>query len=269
MSGTVITDSKVDVPETGTQAASRVADVLLFFMGEEHRPGVSAIASGLDISKAVVHRILQSLVARRLVVADELTRTYSLGPAAAALGARALRDLDLRTTALPVLRRLHDDTGETATISALVGSARVYLDQIVSVKQIRMTVELGRPYPLYAGASSKAILAIAPADLRDRVLSGALAPLTEDTIGNRATLESELRQIAAEGVAVSLGERQTGAGSVAAAVIGFDGSVVGSISICGPVHRFDAATIESLKPLVRDAAAEICRAMRHGSHPGR
>lgn len=118
-------------------------------------------------------------------MADELTRTYSLGPAAAALGARALRDLDLRTTALPVLRHLHEETGETATISALVVGARVYLDQIVSVKQIRMTVELGRPYPLYAGASSKAILAVAPVDLRDRVLSGELAPLTKSTIGSR------------------------------------------------------------------------------------
>lgn len=54
---------EMDVPRTGTQAASRVADVLLFFMGDEHRPGASAMSSGLGISKAVVHRILQSLVA--------------------------------------------------------------------------------------------------------------------------------------------------------------------------------------------------------------
>jgi DNA-binding IclR family transcriptional regulator len=40
------------------------------------------------------------------------------------------------------------------------------------------------------------------------------------------------------------------------------GSVAGSISVCGPVDRFDAATVEALKPLVRAAAAEISGAMR-------
>jgi DNA-binding IclR family transcriptional regulator len=247
---------------SGTQSASRVADVLLFVAGAEPRAGVSAVARGLGLSKAVVHRILRSLLARQLVTFDAATGTYALGPAAAALGARALRDFDLRTVALPVLRRLHDDTGETATISALVGSARVYVDQLVSHRQIRMTVELGRPYPLHAGSSSKAILALAPADLRERVLAGELPALTPQTITDREALVGELGRIAAEGVAVSFGERQPGAGSVAAGVLGLDGSVAGSISVCGPVDRFDAATVEELKPLVRAASAEISGALR-------
>jgi IclR family acetate operon transcriptional repressor len=239
-----------------------VADVLLFVAGAEPRVGVSAAARGVGLSKAVVHRILRSLAARELVAFDAPTGTYELGPAAAALGARALRDLDLRAVALPVIRRLHEETGETATVSALVGSARVYVDQLVSVKQIRMTVELGRPYPLHAGASSRAILAIAPADLRERVLAGDLPGLTPLTITDRDALARELSRVAGEGVAVSAGERQPGAGSVAAGVLGLDGAVAGSISICGPVDRFDAATVEALKPLVRAAAAEISDAMR-------
>jgi DNA-binding IclR family transcriptional regulator len=248
---------------SGTQSADRVADVLLFVAAGERSVGVSAVARGVGLSKAVVHRILRSLAARQLVAVDAATGAYALGPAAAALGARALRDFDLRTVALPVIRGLHEQTGETATVSALVGSARVYVDQLVSVKQIRMTVELGRPYPLHAGASSKAILAIAPADLRERVLAGALPALTPRTITDREALVRELSRIADEGVAVSAGERQAGAGSVAAGVLGLDGSVAGSISVCGPVDRFDAATVEALKPLVRAAAAEISGAMRH------
>lgn len=256
------TDEHSHGPESGTQSAIRVADVLLALAGGPERLGVTAIARELGLSKAVVHRILQSLLARHLVTVDPVTGTYALGAAAAALGARAMRDLDLRRTALPVLRRLQVETAETTTISALIGDRRVYLDQIVSVQRIRMEVELGLPFPLHAGSSSKAILAVAPPDLRQHILEAALTRLTAHTIVDPDALLLELEEIGRTGVAVSRGERQSGAGSVAAAVFGLDGWVVGAISVCGPITRFNDAAVERFVPLVRDAAEEISRGMR-------
>lgn len=254
------THSNRDTPQSGTLSASRVADVLLVLAGAPGHLGVSAIAAELGMSKAVVHRILQSLADRHLVTAAP-GGTYGLGPAAAALGARALRDLDLRQVAMPVLRRLQATTGETTTISALVGSARVYLDQVVSLQHIRMEVELGRPFPLHAGSSSKAILAVAPPDLRRHVLERELARLTERTIVDPDRLAAELEEIARDGLAISRGERQEGAGSIAAPVFGLDGAVVGSISVCGPITRFDDEAIARFAPLVTAAATDISQAM--------
>ena len=222
--------------------------------------GVSEISRRLGLSKAVVYRILRSLVSRRLLSVDEAGGgRYRLGPSAATLGARALRDLDLRENALPVLRRLQHETGETATVSELVGVSRVYLDQVVSTKEIKMTVEIGRPFPLHAGASSRTILAFAPPDLRTQILDGPLEALTPKTIVDRAELEAELAQNTREGVAASFGERQPGAASVAAPLLAADGRAIGSISVCGPVDRFEEETVRRLKPLVRDAAREVSR----------
>src|SRR3954465_9820396 len=129
------------VAETqGTEAAARVVDVLVLFTEGPRSWGVSAIARRLGLSKAVVHRILQTLVERGLLVTDPDTRGYVLGPTAAALGARALRDSSLRAAALPVLRRLQRETGETTTVSARVPGGRVYLDQVESTREIKMTV---------------------------------------------------------------------------------------------------------------------------------
>ena len=114
----------------GTEAATRVADVLLLFTDGPDSWGVSAIARELGLSKAVVHRILQTLVDRQLLAPNAHTRGYQLGAASAALGARALRESDLRRAAMPVLRRLQTLTGETTTVSALVPDGRVYLDQV-------------------------------------------------------------------------------------------------------------------------------------------
>ena len=235
---------------------------MLVFATEPGSLGVSEIARRLDLSKAVVHRILRSLASRNLVAFDGGTRGYSLGPAAAAIGARALRDRQLRRLALPVLRRLQHETGETTTVSELVGTARVYLDQIPSLEEIKMTVELGRPFPLHAGASSKAILAFAQFELRRLVLAGPLVALTPNTITERLKLEEELLRTEQLGTAVSFGERQPGAASVAAPVCGLDGHAIGAISACGPVDRFGEEEVESLRPLVKSAAQEVSDKVR-------
>jgi DNA-binding IclR family transcriptional regulator len=246
---------------SGTGAASRVADVLLLFTSGPASLGVSAIARELGLSKAVVHRILQSLASRQVVVADQDTRGYRLGSAAVALGARALRDLDLRRAARPILRRLRDDTNETTTLSELLGNSRVYLDQFTSTQEIKMTVELGTPHALHAGGTGKVMLAFLPDEIQHRLLSGRLEPLTDATIVDPETLTEQLQQIRATGFSVSLGERQQGAGSVAAPVFDVDGEIVGAISICGPVGRFDAKAIGSYGPSVRAAAEEVSRAL--------
>ncbi|HLH64816.1 MAG TPA: IclR family transcriptional regulator [Solirubrobacteraceae bacterium] len=243
-------------PDTGTQSAARVADLLLALA--DGPAGVSALAARTGMSKAVAHRILQSLRSRDLVGADG-RGSYRLGVAAAALGARALARLDLRSSSLPILRELRELTQETTTLSALSGLARVYLAQVVSPQEVKMTVEVGRPFPLHAGASSKAILAHADPELREQVLSRPLVALTPYTPVTRAELERELATIAAEGVAVSRGERQAGAGSVAAPLFGPHGEVVGSISVCGPVDRFDGERARLLAEPVREAAAAITR----------
>jgi IclR family transcriptional regulator, acetate operon repressor len=251
-----------DVPgSSGTEAAARVADVLLLFVGGPNTLGVSEIARELGLSKAVVHRILQSLTSRSLVRLDPITRGYRLGPGAIALGARALRDFDLRAAARPTLRRLRDLTGETTTLSMLLERSRLYLDQYESPREIKMTVPIGRPFPLYAGASSRAMLAFLPDQTVERVIAAGLERMTSETILDPDELRRCLAATRASGFATSRGERQDGAGSVAAPVFGVDGEVTGAISVCGPVSRFDGEAVDRYVPLVRSAAAEISRSL--------
>jgi IclR family acetate operon transcriptional repressor len=243
----------------GTEGAGRVADVLLDFLEAPDSLGVSALARDLRLSKAVVHRILRTLVQRGLLETDADTREYRLGPSAAALGARALRGLDLRTTAMPVLRELQRDTGETTTVSAHVPGGRVYLDQVESAREIKMTVELGRRFPLHAGSSSTCILAFLPDEEMQAVLAGPLDLMTHRTIVDAAGLRQRIRDVRAHGFACSDGERQEGAGSVAAPVFGMDGLVKGAISVCGPAARVDSAARDRFVPLLTSAADRISR----------
>jgi IclR family acetate operon transcriptional repressor len=245
----------------GTEAAVRVADVLLMFTDGPSTIGVSHIARELRLSKAVVYRILQSLSARGMVALDPFSREYRLGAAAAALGARALRDSDLRTVSLDVLRGLRDETGETATLTAPVPDGRVYLDQFEGVHEIKMTVELGRRFPLHAGSSGKCMLAFLPPAQRKDLLASALPKLTEHTIVDPVALRAELAAIRGRGYATSGGERQHDAGSVAAPIFGMSGAVIGAVSVCGPRYRVTGDFVERIAPKVAAAAGRISQRM--------
>jgi DNA-binding IclR family transcriptional regulator len=238
----------------GTESADRVADVLLLFAQVDRPLGVSEIARSLSLSKAVVHRILQSLTSRSLTSIVAGNSTYILGPAATTLSMKAWSQLDLRSLASPILRKLRDETRETTTLSVLVGHQRMYLDQFESPQEVKMVVDLGPRFPLHSGASSRAILAHLP----QSVIDNAVAELQEirpslDVVDYLRRLE----QVREKGYAASLNERGTGAAAIAAPFFDAGGNVLGSISSSGPIFRYGEEGHEDHVRLVIAAAKAI------------
>jgi DNA-binding IclR family transcriptional regulator len=218
----------------------RALDALsLFAESETASLGVTEIAQTLGLSMAVVHRILGSFRAMGFVELDETTRRYSLGPKILFLGLTYLDRIDILTVAREAMATLSARTNETATLSIRSGDTRVYVDQVTPPRDVKMQVSLGIPYPLHAGASSKAFLAFLPdADIDTYLAKVRLDRLTKQTQVDPRKLRRELAGIREVGYASSFGERMEGAGAVAAPVFGRDGSPAGVISVCGPIERF-------------------------------
>lgn len=218
----------------------RAADVLLHFAASDQPDlGVTELATDLDLSKAVVHRLLTTLASKGFVEADPETRRYRLGPEVLAVGAAYLARLDLREIALPVMQELSEQTGETATMSIRHGWERLYVDQVTPDREVKMSVVLGQRFPLHAGSSSKAFLAfLEQKDRKAYMDTHDLTILTDQTINDRADLESELDTTLTRGYAISYGERQAGASSVAAPVFDNHGEPAAVLSVCGPLERF-------------------------------
>lgn len=249
----------------GTAAATRIGEILLLFADGPEVRGVTDISRELGLPKAVAHRALHSLVEVGLLATDAPTRGYRLGPGMASLGARALRDSDLRSAAMPELFRLQCMTGETATVSARIGRLRAYLDQVPSDQAIHMTVEVGTRFPLHAGGSGKAILAYLPPNMIEEILAAGLETLTPNTVTDPAKLRQECQRIRELGYAISVGERESDACSVGAPVLGLDGTPVGSISLCGPAVRMGSAELEEMAPHLVEASQRVSVAMGYQS----
>lgn len=227
-------------PRQSASTVERAADVLVLFAEAGVRTlGVTEIADKLGLSKPAVHRILTSLRSRELVHLDGETRRYALGLAAMRLGQAYLDNIDVRRLAVPHLTELSRSTSETATLSIRFGTQRVYVDQVTPDREVIMSVSLGVPYPLHAGASSKAFLAYLPAAQIDTYLaSDHLSRLTDRTIVDPDELMLELAVIRRRGFARTFAERQSGAASVAAPVFDHHGAPAAVMSVCGPVERF-------------------------------
>lgn len=251
----------------GTMSTSRAVDVLFYLMNNEGKGGITEISRALGLSKAVVYRILQTFREKGLVEAgDPPKREYRIGPTAALLGAFAPDPFEgsaLHSAAMPHLKRMSEITMETATVSALVGRLAVHVDQVVSQRELRMTVKTYVPRPLTRGASSKAMLAFLDADEQRDIMSEAVPGTAAYPLEDSASLRRELETIRESGVAVSFGERECESAAIASPVWDSAG-LVGAISICGPLSRFVPDVVASNKELVIATAEEISTTLRRG-----
>jgi IclR family acetate operon transcriptional repressor len=234
-------------------AIERAMDVMMLFAGSDSPTlGVTEIAQTLGLSKAVVHRVLSSFKAKGFVEVDPSLRRYRLGPNALYIGLAYLNRVDVRMLARPVIEDLSQATNETSTLSIRTGFNRVYIDQVTPERDVKMVVQLGRPVPLHAGASSKAFLAFLEPGEVEEYLSRPLEKLTPQTVTNPKTLQKELAQIRDRGYAESMEERLEGAGAVAAPVFGHEGRPEAVISVSGPVERFRSESERAARRLLKE-----------------
>jgi DNA-binding IclR family transcriptional regulator len=215
-----------------------VTAVLDAFAAAETDLGVTELAAQLGLAKSVVHRLVKALVDAEYVAHNPATRRYSLGRKAVRLGLVAVGQLRIRERALPYLRDLAAQTGETATLSLLVGDHRVYAEQVESAQPVRQSVQIGSSAHLFLGASGKALLAFLPAAHRAAILRHVSGTRRADGSPVEAqALARELEQIRQRGFATSQSERVLGAASAAAPVFDHHGDVVASISVAGVTVR--------------------------------
>lgn len=247
------------------RAVERALDVLLAFADQGGDLGITELSRHLGLPKPTVYRFVEALARRDLLARDSQRRRYRLGLSALRLGSAYLRDLDVRRVALPVMQELARATGETVDLNIVRGYHRVCIEKVESDQAIRHFVELGRPLPLYAGASGKVLLAwMEPADM-EAVIAAGLPPLTPRTVTDPGRLRADLAEIRRRGYAISVGERVAGASAVSAPVRDASRRVVAGLTISGPTYRLTPTRLRRFSGLVRRGAAKISAGLGYTS----
>jgi len=224
--------------------------------GGAHVPEMSR---RLGINKALVFKILASLVAAGYVYKDEQSQTYRVTSKLLATAFRYLMQLDIYDALLPILRRLAADTGELAELMWLQNGRLVIVAKAESPRRVKVVDYLGEEQYFHATACGKVYLAALPDDeVRRIVEQHGLPRLAQNTITDLDALQRELHVVRERGYATNQQETGPEVVAVAAPVItsAAGTQVVGAVSVVAPAFRL-VYQDERVVELVKAAAAEI------------
>jgi IclR family transcriptional regulator, acetate operon repressor len=211
---------------------------LLLMFRDRKRLRVSDAASSLNVASSTAHRLLAMLVHYDFVRQESDLRVYVPGPALLEMGLAAVRNLDIRTLARPILADLAARVDETVHIAQLEGGKIRYLAGVEGSRPLRVADRTGQLMPAHDTATGKALLAeLTPSQL-DELIPTVSSPQLEDglTTQERADLDADLAQVRARGYAVNL-RRAEDILSVAVVVRDRRDVAVAAINASAPAKR--------------------------------
>ncbi|MGH3589391.1 MAG: IclR family transcriptional regulator [Pseudonocardia sp.] len=241
----------------GESVTGRVLRVLDAFSAERPEMALTELSRRAGLPLTTAHRLVGELSAWGALERGEDGR-YRIGLRLWEVGALAPRGLGLRESAMPFLEDLYEATRQNVQLAVLDGTEVVFVERISGRGAVNVITRVGGRLPLHATGVGLVLLANADPELQEQVLAGPLKRYTPKTICQPDEVRRRLADVRRTGVAVSDGQIELIALSVAAPVRGPRGEVVAALSVVVPAETSDA---RSYVPVVRAAARGISRTL--------
>ncbi len=235
------------------------AFLLLEFLAAKGKPAtLQELTDAVKLAKPTAYRLLQTLHELGYVSRPSGSRSYLVGPRTQRLTSLDPQ-IDLKSRAQPLLRKLHEEFNETVNLASLSDGQVRYLDYLETTQALRYIVTPGQSDPWFCTALGRA----AASQLSDKALSRLIAntqlqPITPETVRTRNDLLQRVKKVRSDGYAQENEESIQGVSCLAVglAPLGFPES---AISISMPSHRLTAkkkaAIIKLFKSLLSNADA--------------
>ncbi|MEE8271012.1 MAG: helix-turn-helix domain-containing protein [Alphaproteobacteria bacterium] len=220
------------------EAVERALTVLAAFDPEVRALSLAELAAATGFYKSTILRLARSLERFGFLIRAP-DGSFRLGPELWRLGSLYRRDHDLGEYVRPALRRLRDQSAESASFYIRDGDRRVCLYRIDSTREIRHHLDEGTQLPLDRGAAGHVLLALGgePGDRYDRIRR--------------------------RGYDISLGERDPDVAAVAVAVVTADRTLRGALALSGLRSHFDKAFRKKCVGWLIAAATDLSASLSH------
>lgn len=240
-----------------SQALKNGLDALLL-VASRRSIGVTELAAELGIDKSTASRVLATLHEANMVERQQDTLRYGLGPAILHMYERYHRNLSVLAVARPVMERLATEIRESVHLGVLANDQAVVVDQVLSDSRLVVNAQVGGREPLHCSSVGKCLLAFAPDELRDSLLSGlSFEARTDNTITDLPRLERELDRVRHLGYATDAEELSPGITCVAVPIRNSRGSYEYALGASGAAGRMTPAKLDRVVPLMLHAARDI------------
>jgi DNA-binding IclR family transcriptional regulator len=232
---------------------------LLVLLGDEPRgASASELSRRADLPFSTTYRLLGSLTRDGFVDYEPDGRRYHLGLRIFQLGQRVSNHHGFAGTALPILRRVTEQTGEATILSVRDGIHHLTVNKVDGPQTFRVTSDPGFLGALHTTSVGKALVAFAEDADRERLLEELpLDPLTNVSITDRGAFRAEIDKVRRQGFAVMDEENELGMRAVAVPVFNSQGVAFASLATAVPVFRLSMDALVAHVPLLQEAAAEL------------
>jgi IclR family acetate operon transcriptional repressor len=254
------TPSKPGALPGQVQSLTRGLQILEVLGRAEGGLTLTEVSHRVALPASTTHRLLGTLERMGYVYQAGDLGLWYVGLQAFAVGSSFLSNRDFVAQSHVYMRRLMEQSGETANLAVLDGVEAVFIAQVQCREIMRLLVKLGSRAPLHASGVGKAIFAALPNEQIDAILKvRGLPRITESTIVAPETMWAALRVIRQRGWSFDDEEHLLGTRCVAASIYDEHAEPLCAISLAGPATRLPDERIKQLGPLVAHTAEEITR----------
>lgn len=241
------------------QSLERAFGLLEAIAVAEEPPSLAELSRATGLHTSTAFHLVRTLIVLGYVRQDEAKR-YRVGPRLFMQAAGAFTENELVNLAMPHLRRLADDTGETAHLGVRADAGIAVIAKVEARSTVRTSERLGIIRPAHCTAIGKVLLAALPPEELDALLhAGSLAAFTANTRTDPGRVKAECAAVSASGLAVDDMEFNAELRCVAAPVRNFTQQTVAALGISGPIWRVTPEALEHLGPRVTKAAEALSR----------
>ncbi|OBK18370.1 IclR family transcriptional regulator [Mycobacterium asiaticum] len=231
---------------------------LLLLLAEQPQIRLSEATRYLGVASSTAHRLLAMLAYRGFVRQDPASKAYLPGPALTSVAFAVFGRIDIQGAALPVMRRVSENLGETIHVGTLEGAGVRFIAAVEGPAAVRVASRLGRTMPAHCTSTGKALLAQLPeAELRQLLPREQLDAITDRSVVSRAKLESELVRIRDRGYATNREESEAGVASVAVPIPTRVPGMRLALNAAAPQNRMPTSKYSAVAAALMEAAKEI------------
>ncbi len=236
---------------------ARALQLLSVFSAQRPAMTLSDLSRQAGLPVSTVHRMLTELLAWGALERGADGR-YRIGLRLWEVGSLAPRGQGMRERALPFLEDLSQITKENVQLAVREGTEVVFIERIAGSDAVPVLTRAGGRFALTATGVGLVLLAHAPTEVQDEVLSRRIDRYTSRTVTDPAQLRRMLADVRTNGFSISDRQVTLDSISVGAPVYDTRDQVIAAVSLV--VHH-GSASPHALTPLVRTSARAISRAL--------
>lgn len=200
---------------------------------------LAELSRALELDKSITYRLLITLEAGGWLQRSPENNKFHVGIKMLAISSQALDHISVKDMLLPYMQQLAAHVGETVVLVMYFDYQAICIEKIESENNVRITAELGKQYPLHAGATGLSVLMGMPDDVVYEILQAKpLKRYSPSTVTQPQAVCELLAKARQDGFVFSASTIDTDVAAIGIPISFPQEQIYLGLSVIGPEYRY-------------------------------